>query len=417
MTVETSATAALGSDAHELTAHERRTAALVWILVFGSCLAWTGRPYYVIVLPPRVEQMGTAIAVVVAFWLALKLNPRLRLRGSWPVWLYALVPVVALMPALSGSAGGLGTVARAGRFLFALLALALIAPVWRSDPWVIVNAHTRALRLCVGAALISLAIGLGQNGEGRLISQVPALQPPQVGQFAALLAGMCVIQILSRSPRLPRCSLWFALAVAALLLSKTRTPLIAGAVALGLAILLLAVSHSRARELVVTIILLGPAIYLVMEPAVHAFLTRGQGDELLSTLTGRTLAWARVHTFPRTGFQELFGIGYGDKSIDGLPIDNGYLATYHEAGKIGLVIVCTAMAIILLRAFAYPKAANRAMSIFLLAFVAVASYTETGIGDMSAYVMHVLLAAIVLTPLTLVQSGDHFQRVKPGARS
>ena len=92
-----------------------------------------------------------------------------------------------------------------------------------------------------------------------------------------------------------------------------------------------------------------------MEPAVEAFLSRGQNDELLSTLTGRTLAWARVHTFPRTGFQELFGIGYGDKSIDGLPIDNGYLATYHEAGKIGLVIVCTAIAVILLRAFCVPE--------------------------------------------------------------
>jgi hypothetical protein len=417
MTVDTSASGALGSDAHELTAHERRTAALVWILVFGSCLAWTGRPDFVIVLPPRVEQLGTAIAVVLAFWLALKLNPRLRLRGSWPVWLYALLPIVALMPALSGSAGGLGTVARASRFLFALVALALISPVWRSDPWVIVNAHTRALRLCIGAALISLAIGLGQNGEGRLISQVPALQPPQVGQFAAVLAGMCAIQMLSHSPRLPRCPLWFALAVVALLLSKTRTPLIAGAVALGVALLLLAVSHSRAREVVVTLILLGPALYLIMEPAVQAFLTRGQGDELLSTLTGRTLAWARVHDFPRTGFQELFGIGYGDKSIDGLPIDNGYLAAYHEAGKIGLVIVCTAMAVITLRAFAYPKAANRAMAIFLVGFVAVASYTETGIGDMSAYVMHVLLAGILLTPLTLAQSGDHFQRVTPGARS
>ncbi len=141
MTVEMNPTSALGSDDHELTAHERRTAALVWILVFGSCLAWTGRPDFVIILPPRVEQLGTAIAVVVAFWLALKLNPRLKLRGSWPVWLYALLPVVALMPALSGSAGGLGTVARASRFLFALLALALISPVWRSDPWVIVNAH------------------------------------------------------------------------------------------------------------------------------------------------------------------------------------------------------------------------------------------------------------------------------------
>jgi hypothetical protein len=417
MTVEASRGRVLGSDDHVLTAHERRTAALVWILVFGSCLAWTGRPYYVIVLPPRVEQLGTAIAVVLAFWLALKLNPRLKLRGSWPVWLYALLPVVALMPALSGSAGGLGTIARACRFLFALMALALIAPVWRSDPWVIVNAHTRALRLCVGAALISLAVGLGQNGEGRLISQIPALQAPQVGQFAGLLAGMSLLQILSHSPRLPRCSLWFALGVIALLLSKTRTPLIAGAVALGVGILLLAVSHSRAREVAVTVILLGPALYLVMEPAIQAFLTRGQGDELLSTLTGRTLAWARVHDFPRTGFQELFGIGYGDKSIDGLPIDNGYLATFHEAGKIGLVIVCTAMAVILLRAFAYPKAANRAMSIFLLTFVAIASYTETGIGDMSAYVMHVLLAGILLTPLTLAQSGDHFHPVRPGARS
>ncbi len=207
------------------------------------------------------------------------------------------------------------------------------------------------------------------------------------------------------------------LGVAALLLSKTRTPLIAGAVALGVAIVLLAVSHSRAREVVVTLVLLGPALYLVMEPAVGAFLSRGQNDELLSTLTGRTLAWARVHTFPRTGFQELFGIGYGDKSIDGLPIDNGYLATYHEAGKIGLVIVCTAMAVILLRAFSYPKAANRALSICLLTFVAVASYTETGIGDMSAYVMHILLAGILLTPLTLAQSGEHFHPIKPGART
>jgi hypothetical protein len=57
------------------------------------------------------------------------------------------------------------------------------------------------------------------------------------------------------------------------------------------------------------------------------------------------------------------------------------------------------------------------MAIFLVGFVAVASYTETGIGDMSAYVMHVLLAGILLTPLTLAQSGDHFQRVTPGARS
>jgi hypothetical protein len=412
MTVGINAASTVGSDERGLTAHERRTATMVWILVFGSCLAWSG---FTIVIPARFEQLGTATAVVIAFWLALRLNPRLQLRGSWPVWLYAMLPVIALMPALSGSAGGLGTIARASRFIFALAALALISPVWRRDPWVMVNAHARALRLCVGAALISLAIGLGQNHEGRLIAQLPALQPPQVGQFAALLIGLSAIQMMSHSPRLPRTLPWMIAAVAALLLSQTRTPLIASAVGLGVAVVLLAVSHSRAREVVVTLVLLGPALVLVMEPAVQAFLTRGQNDELFSTLTGRTLAWAQVDTFPRTGFQELFGIGYGDKSINGLPIDNGYLAAYHEAGKLGLVVVCIAMAVILLRAFSYPKAANRALSIYLLTFVAVASYTETGIGDMSAYVMHVLLAGILLTPLTLAQSGAHFHPTKPGA--
>ena len=173
--------------------------------------------------------------------------------------------------------------------------------------------------------------------------------------------------------------------------------------ALPLAILLLGVKYQRARRVPAsTLLLAGPLIYLVIEPAIRSYITRDQSDELLSTLTGRTKAWERVHQFPRSGFVELFGVGYGDKSIDGLPIDSGYLSTFHELGRIGVVTVCAVMVVFLLRALFYPKTANRALAVFLVVFVAVASYTETGIGDMSAYVLHLVLAGALLTPAVLV---------------
>jgi hypothetical protein len=374
------------------------------VLLFCSSLSWGLRtPDYVVPIPTRVEQLGTALALAGAVYLAYRNNPRFRLEGSWPVAMYALVPLVALGAPLAG-AGGLGTVFRAGRFGVALVALALVAPVWRRDPWLLANAHARVLRIMVGLALAWFAVGLGVNQEGRLIAQVPALPPPQIGQYAGVLVGLCVLQLVTRAPRLPRTGLWAACGMAALLLSKTRTPLIAGTIALALAVLLLGLSHVRARRVLAALVLAGPLLFLVLAPFVQSYLRRDQTDVLLSTLTGRTSAWAKVHAFPRTGFQELFGVGYGDKSIDGMPIDNGYLATYHEVGKVGLVVVVAILAVLAARALVETAPANRAVAVFLVTFVAIASYTETGIGDMSAYVMHLVLAgALVVVPITLAR--------------
>jgi hypothetical protein len=359
-------------------------------------------------VPTRAEQLGTALALGGAGYLAYRFNPRFRLAGSWPVALYALVPAVALCAPLAG-VGGAGTLFRAGRFFAALLVLALIAPAWRRDPWLLASAHAFALRVMVGSALFWFAVGKGTNLEGRLISQVPALPAPQVGQFAAVLIGISVIQVVSRAPRAPRVGLWIALATAALVLSKTRTPLIAGAIALGIALLLLCAHHTRARRVLALLVVAGPLLYLALSPFVLSFLRRGQSDALLSSFTGRTNAWARVREFPRTGFEELFGVGYGDKSIDGVPIDNGYLATYHEIGKVGLVAVLVVLAVLAVRTLAHTAPANRALAVFLIAFVAIASYTETGVGDMSAYVMHLVLAGAMLAPCTLGGRGRRAQ--------
>jgi hypothetical protein len=380
--------------------HDQKRVTLVWILLFASGLSYSRETGLASMVPLRFEQLVTALALLAAFLLALNYNRRIRLAGSWPVWLYAVVPVIALFAPLAG-AGGLGTLFRAVRFMFALLIMALLAPAWRKDPWVLANAHARALRLAIAAALLSLCIGMGWDGEGRLIAQMPALRAPQVGQFGALLVGITAVQAITRSPRLPRAPLWILFGLAALVLSQTRTATVALLVAFAITLLFLLVSHSRARRVFLTVVLVGPLVFVLMQPAIKAWFERDQSEELLTTLTGRTQAWALVYSFPRTGFQELFGIGYGDKSIFGLPIDNGYLAAYQETGKVGLVAVCAIMVILLLKALSYPKTSNRALAIFLITYVAVASYTETGIGDMSAYVLHLVLAGAMVTPVVV----------------
>jgi hypothetical protein len=383
-----------------LSRHDQKRVTLVWLLLFASGLSYSRETGLAAVVPLRFEQLATALALAAAFLLALNYNRRLRLAGSWPVWLYAVLPVIALFAPLAG-AGGLGTLFRAVRFIFALLIMALLAPAWRKDPWVLANAHARALRLSIAAALLSLCVGMGFDQEGRLIAQMPALRAPQVGQFAALLIGITAVQAITHSPRLPRAPIWIVFGFIGLLLSQTRTATVALAVAFSLTLVFLLVSHSRARRVFLTAVLVGPLVFLLLQPAIKAWFERDQSEELLTSLTGRTQAWALVYSFPRTGFQELFGIGYGDKSIYGLPIDNGYLAAYQETGKVGLVAACAIMVILLLKALAYPKTSNRALAIFLITYVAVASYTETGIGDMSAYVMHLVLAGAMVTPIVI----------------
>jgi hypothetical protein len=309
--------------------------------------------------------------------------------------LYAILPILALCAPLSG-VGGAGTFIRPGRFFVAIAAHALLAPTWRRDPWLLANAHARVLRVMVAAALLSLVLGKGRNPDGRLIAQVPALVAPQVGQFATVLVGITLIQAVTRAPRLPRGPLWIVLGAAALLLSETRTPLIAGAVGLTMAMLLLGLTHARARQAIASLVVAGPLLAVLLTPFFREYIKRNQSDEFLASLTGRRTAWAMVFDLPRTGFEQLFGVGYGDKSIEGRPIDNGYLATYHELGKVGLVLVIGVIAVFAFRALLCPEPVNRALAVFLVTFVAISSYTETGIGDMSPYVMHLVLAGAIV---------------------
>jgi hypothetical protein len=95
----------------------------------------------------------------------------------------------------------------------------------------------------------------------------------------------------------------------------------------------------------------------------------------------------------------LFGVGLGDKSFGGLPIDDSWLAVYNEQGLIGVSLVAVFLLVLGGVALLRPPSLQRACAIFLISYCALASYTEAGLGDASPYLLHLALAAsLLMTP-------------------
>ena len=73
----------------------------------------------------------------------------------------------------------------------------------------------------------------------------------------------------------------------------------------------------------------------------------------LTGLTGRTDFWQLVLDLPRTRFQEIFGFGLSNASINGLPIDSNWLSAYMQEGLFG-VVVCAVILLLLIRGRLLP---------------------------------------------------------------
>jgi hypothetical protein len=130
--------------------------------------------------------------------------------------------------------------------------------------------------------------------------------------------------------------------------------------------------------------------------ALQTWFLRGQSQENFSSLTGRAKVWNALLAEPRSTSEKLFGVGLGDKSFGGLPIDNSWLAVYNEQGLIGVTLVAVIIVVLGGVALLRPPSLQRACAIFLISYCAIASYTEAGLGDASPYLLHLALAASLL---------------------
>ncbi len=400
-----SASAALGLRAEELRPDDpllnlwiQRRITVIWALLFFNGLPWMAIGT-VVPIPQRVGQLLTMGALGAAGVLALSLNSRLLIRPNVVLILFTLLAAISLFTSVRGTAG-LGAVLRCFRFTAFLAVLWLLTPWWGRRDLLLARCHLRVLVAASTTVVIGLLIApstaLAING--RLAGVIWPIWPTAVAHFAAVAAGIGIVLWLSGSMAGSRALVLGLGGIALVLLSQTRIALLGFVLALACAAASLFPARQRVRRAVSLVLVVGPVAIVALTPALTAWFTRGQSAEELRGLTGRRQVWDMLLSAPRSEFNQWFGFGFSDRSFAGLSIDNSWLALYQDQGLIGAGIVAVVVAYLLVTPAFRPAGRARALAIFLVVFCTVDSYTEVGLGDASAYLLELTVAASLLVP-------------------
>ncbi|MFJ7131597.1 O-antigen ligase domain-containing protein [Streptomyces fungicidicus] len=352
----------------------------------------------IVPLPRSLIQMVTMGALAAAFVLALAVNLRLRVRPS----AFLLLLTLLLVPSVISSAdleSGFGALFRCARLALFVGTLWLLSRWWDGGPG-FVRHHIRMyfLVLCSVAAglVVSPGAAMPELYGGRLVGALWPLTPPQIGQYAAVITGLSVLLLLGGRTDRRSAALVALPALVLLALTHTRTATLGLLAGLVLAIGSLVLTSAAARRFFTWAVACAAVAAVGFGSVLQAWFLRGQSQENFASLTGRAKVWDALLAAPRTTSEYVFGAGLGDKSFGGLPIDNSWLAVYHEQGVFGVTLVAAAVAVLGGVALLRPPSLSRACAIFLISYCAIASYTEAGLGDASPYLLHLTVAASLL---------------------
>ena len=377
----------------------RRRINAVWGLLFLDTLTFVGGTA-VVPIPSHVGKVITQGALPLAILVALTVNPKVRVRPNVFLCIVSLLVVDTVITTLQPQ--HFGQVYRTFRLAEFVVALWLLTPWWGRRDLLLFRIHLRWLYIALGSVVLGILIAPGHAFAqgGRLSGVIWPMFPTQVAQYAAVAGGLTVVLWLARM-----LNGWFALAsvtvaLAVLVLTHTRTALAGFVVGLLLASLSLFTINARVRRFFAAGAAAVSIGVVTVASVVTTWLARGENAQGLTTLTGRTNFWALVLAQPRTKFQEIFGFGLSNASINGLPIDSNWLASYMMEGIFGVVVCALMLLWLFVTAFFQPRGLRRALALFLVTYCTLASYTETGYADVSMYLLHLTVAAsLLVTPL------------------
>jgi O-antigen ligase len=233
---------------------------------------------------------------------------------------------------------------------------------------------------------------------GRLQGILPPIPPPRLGEIGAVTAGLAAMLGVFRIIR-PRVAIALCgLGGAILVLSHTRTATVAMTIGLVVGLVTASARRPEARRSLVAIAVVALVGWSLAWAPLASWFVREQSDEELASLTGRRDVWELVVERRPSGMSLWFGTGLADKSFDGASIDNGWLAAYVEQGLIGVVIVAAMIVVVGWAIVRAPPSPRRAIAAFLLVFTLVSSIAETGLSDVSTYLLHLLVAGVLVAP-------------------
>jgi hypothetical protein len=378
----------------------RRRVQLVWGLLLLNVLTFFPEAPHIVPIPGALGKLVAQGSLGVAAVLALTLNRPLRVRPSVYIFLAALLVTEALAASLRAEFL-VGSLYRSARLIGFVAVLWLLSPWWTRKDLLLVRTHL----LFLWGVLVSVALGLLvapglAMTENRLYGILWPIPPTQVGHYAAVAIGLTSVLWMVGLLRREVALVSVLLAVPVLLLTHTRTALVALLIGLVIAGLSLFTARSRVRKVFAFGIIAFSLGALTLGSFVTTWLARGQDTAQVTELTGRTRVWDAILAQPRTTWETLFGFGLSNKSFDGLPIDSNWLGAYYDVGLLGVALNIAMVLFVLVGAlFFQPQGPRRALALFLVAYCIVASFTESGLSEASPYLLELTLAAsLVYSP-------------------
>jgi hypothetical protein len=370
-------------------------ALLVWALLLFNGMSFGTTPELV-PIPASVGKLAPQVALVAAMFAVLIFNRERLIRPNLFLSLYSLLAIVGLI-ASARMDEGLGSVMRSGRFIIFVGALWLLTPCWGRRDRVILRCHVACLTFIIGMVLVGAVVAPGKatRGDGRLTSVVWPIASTQVGHYAALLAGiLCVLALAREAPRfaLPLA----AVAVAVLMWTHTRTAIVGLIAGILAAAIILVPIRRRARRALLAVIAALFLLGTIFAPAASNWLQRGETSDVVGTFNGRAQVWDEIRHTPRSAFETLVGRGVTNASFNGLPVDNSWYATYLDEGLLGDALCAAVLLSLLMLASTRPRGSSLAVALFIIVYCGIASITETGLGDVSPYILDLTLAAGLL---------------------
>lgn len=372
-----------------------RRVAIVWGLLVLNAMTYYGSALHI---PHKAGQVITQSALQAALIVALTLNRRVIVRPNVFLSLMSLLVIETIITALQPQ--HLGTVYRTFRLTEFVAVLWLISPWWGRRDLLFLRYHLTALSVVLGSVILSILVAPGYAfAGGRLGGALWAIPATQVAHYAALMVGLVILLWLSGHLRGRLTLIIVVVAGTILLLTHTRTALVALLAGLLLAGLNLITVRARARKIFAIAGVIAAITVMTLSSFIVTWLTRKQSATQLHDLSGRTKVWGPLLALPRDKFHIIFGFGLSNSSspINGLPIDSTWFSAYQEEGLIGVIICAIILLSLLVAAHFQVDRVQRTLAIFLVTYCLIASFTETGFLDVSMYLLDLAVTASLIT--------------------
>jgi O-antigen ligase len=376
----------------------RRRVYLTWFLLYFNTLTFFPGVSF-LPIPSSVGKAIAQAALPFALLCALSLNRRVILRPNVFLCLVTVVVLGTFLTTLQPQ--HFGTIYRTFRLAGFVVTLWLLTPWWGRRDLLLVRCHLMTLSIVLGSVILGLMVSPHHAlWEGRLVGAIWPMQATQVAHYSAVMVGLVVVLWFNGQLRGRTTALIAVVAGAVLLLTHTRTALIALIAAIVISGMSLIVAKPRVRKLFATVGAIAAVGALTLSAFITTWLARGQNGQDLTNLTGRTKVWGPLLAAPRDKFQEIFGFGLSNASFNGLPIDSNWLASYQQQGLFGVSLCATILVYLLVSAYFQQRGLRRALALFLVAYCLVASFTEVGFTDVSPYLLDLTVAASLLVPIS-----------------